>query len=446
MQMTNPQARPLRKSSASPPKRQLAAGGALQRLLPTPVPTDPLIYRWYEIVNVYGTTIKELIHEEFGDGISERDRLLHGHHARAGPEGATASRGSVRQVPPQDLLNCPPPGSRPETVMSCPRRNSFPAPRPAPAPRWPFPPSPNRCRRSSGASPPRIPKSLDTVFGGADLLTKRVAALTGGRFQIQVFAAGEIVLACRWPTRCRTAPSSAATPTATTTSARTRPSPSRPPCPSASTQRQQNALDGYGGRRELVSEFEGVQHRSFPGGNTGTQMGGWFRKEMKTVADIKGLKIRIAGLAARVAKTRRGAAADRRRRHLPGARERHHRRGRMVGPYDDEKLGFTRWPKPLRAGWWEPNSAYSFYVSVKEWGQAAPRYQAAFESAAYAVNADMMAEYDAEPAGPEAADRQWRGCTCSPTTSSGPQNAAHAAVRRRGGEESGLQEDLTCPG
>jgi cyanate lyase len=37
--------------------------------LPTSVPTDPLIYRWYEIVNVYGTTIKELIHEEFGDGI-----------------------------------------------------------------------------------------------------------------------------------------------------------------------------------------------------------------------------------------------------------------------------------------------------------------------------------------------------------------------------------------
>merc|ERR1719440_847740 len=37
--------------------------------LPTPVPTDPLIYRWYEIVSVYGSTIKELIHEEFGDGI-----------------------------------------------------------------------------------------------------------------------------------------------------------------------------------------------------------------------------------------------------------------------------------------------------------------------------------------------------------------------------------------
>jgi cyanate lyase len=37
--------------------------------LPTTVPTDPLIYRWYEIVNVYGATIKELIHEEFGDGI-----------------------------------------------------------------------------------------------------------------------------------------------------------------------------------------------------------------------------------------------------------------------------------------------------------------------------------------------------------------------------------------
>ena len=47
----------------------MAASGALQGSLPTPVPTDPLIYRWYEVVSVYGPTIKELIPEEFGDGI-----------------------------------------------------------------------------------------------------------------------------------------------------------------------------------------------------------------------------------------------------------------------------------------------------------------------------------------------------------------------------------------
>lgn len=68
--------------------------------LPTAVPTDPLIYRWYEVVNVYGTTIKELIHEEFGDGINERDRLLDGHQTRARSEGRPRAGHAVGQVPP----------------------------------------------------------------------------------------------------------------------------------------------------------------------------------------------------------------------------------------------------------------------------------------------------------------------------------------------------------
>ena len=58
--------------------------------LPTAVPTDPLIYRWYEIVNVYGTTIKELIHEEFGDGIMSAIDFSHGHPARRPIPRATA--------------------------------------------------------------------------------------------------------------------------------------------------------------------------------------------------------------------------------------------------------------------------------------------------------------------------------------------------------------------
>ena len=70
MQMTKPQAEAAGKLLGLPADAVLL----LQQVpykgsLPTAVPTDPLIYRWYEIVNVYGTTIKELIHEEFGDGI-----------------------------------------------------------------------------------------------------------------------------------------------------------------------------------------------------------------------------------------------------------------------------------------------------------------------------------------------------------------------------------------
>jgi cyanate lyase len=73
--------------------------------LPTAVPTDPLIYRFYELVNVYGTTLKELIHEEFGDGIIERDRLLHGRQARAGSQGRSRAHRHERQVSAvQDLL------------------------------------------------------------------------------------------------------------------------------------------------------------------------------------------------------------------------------------------------------------------------------------------------------------------------------------------------------
>jgi cyanate lyase len=77
--------------------------------LPTAVPTDPLIYRWYEIVSVYGTTIKELIHEEFGDGIMSAIDFSHGHHARGRPQGRPRERGAVGQVPAvQDVLNARP--------------------------------------------------------------------------------------------------------------------------------------------------------------------------------------------------------------------------------------------------------------------------------------------------------------------------------------------------
>ena len=98
--------------------------------------------------------------------------------------------------------------------------------------------------------------------------------------------------------------------------------------------RQMNAWIIQGGGRELMRAlFKDYNVYNIPAGNTGAQMGGWFRKEIKTVADLNGLKFRIAGLAGAVAdQARRRAAADRRRRHLSGAGKGHDRRGGMGRP------------------------------------------------------------------------------------------------------------------
>jgi hypothetical protein len=80
--------------------------------LPTSVPTDPLIYRFYELISVYGTTFKELIHEEFGDGIMSRDRLQDGPEARAEFCRRSGEHHHVGQVPAlQVLLTLIPPAS-----------------------------------------------------------------------------------------------------------------------------------------------------------------------------------------------------------------------------------------------------------------------------------------------------------------------------------------------
>src|SRR2546429_8817718 len=142
------------------------------------------------------------------------------------------------------------------------------------------------------------PKSLDTLFGGAELISKRCASATNGKFQIQVFAAGEIVpglqvldavqnatLQC-----CHTAPYYffGKDPTFAFSCA----------IPFGLNARQQNAWMYHGGGLELMREFmKDYNVYNIPAGNTGAQMGGFFRKELKTVADMKGLKMRIGGWA-----------------------------------------------------------------------------------------------------------------------------------------------------
>ena len=242
-----------------------------------------------------------------------------------------------------------------------------------------------------------FPKSLDTIYGGAETLSKRVSAITGGKFQIQVFSAGEIVPAFGAVDAvqngtvelCHTASYYFVGKNKTFAFDTT--------LPFGMNQRQQNAWIYYGGGLALVRDFfKEYGFLSFPGGNTGVQMGGWWKKELKSVADLKGVKFRIAGLGGEVL-GRLGVVPQQiaggdifpslERGVIDGAE--------WVGPYDDEKLGFYKIaPHYYYPGWWESNSMYSFYVAQKEWDKLPREYQAAFEAAAAEANIDMMAEYD----------------------------------------------------
>jgi TRAP-type mannitol/chloroaromatic compound transport system substrate-binding protein len=125
-------------------------------------------------------------------------------------------------------------------------------------------------------------------------------------------------------------------------------------------------------------------------------MGGWWRKEVKTVSDLKGAKMRIAGLGGEVmarlgAVPQQIAGGD----IYPALERGAIDSAEWVGPYDDEKLGFYKVaPHYYFPGWWESNSMYSFYVNIKEWEKLPKEYQAAIEAASYEANIDMMAKYD----------------------------------------------------
>jgi TRAP-type mannitol/chloroaromatic compound transport system substrate-binding protein len=243
-----------------------------------------------------------------------------------------------------------------------------------------------------------FPKSLDTIFGGAETISKRVAAATGNKFQIQVFAGGEIVppfgvvdAVQNGTIQCaHTAPYYffGKDPTFAFGCA----------IPFGMNNRQQNAWMMHGGGRQLYNDFlKEYNIVSFGAGNTGSQMGGWFRKEIRTVADLKGLKFRIGGTGG-LPLQKLGVVPQ----QIPGgeiypALE----RGTIdaaewVGPYDDEKLGFYKVAKfYYYPGWWEGGPELDLFVNIKEYNALPAEYKAILEAACHEANISMMAKYDA---------------------------------------------------
>jgi TRAP-type mannitol/chloroaromatic compound transport system substrate-binding protein len=244
-----------------------------------------------------------------------------------------------------------------------------------------------------------FPKNLDTIFAAAELVARRVAEVTDNKFQIRVFAANELVPGLQVLDAVQNGTVEAGH-TAPYYYVGKDPAFAMGTClPFGLNARQHNAWKYYGGGMEAMAELYkdyGVVH--FPCGNTGVQMGGWYRKEIKTVADLKGLKFRIGGLAGQVLSKLGVVAQQIAGPEIYQALE----RGTIdaaewVGPYDDEKLGFNKVAKfYYYPGWWEGGPELSLFINDKKWAALPKAYQAALESACAEANLHMLARYDSK--------------------------------------------------
>ncbi|CAN1511117.1 FcbT1 TRAP-type mannitol/chloroaromatic compound transport system, periplasmic component [Rhabdaerophilaceae bacterium] len=247
-----------------------------------------------------------------------------------------------------------------------------------------------------------FPKSLDTIYGASEVFAKAVAEMTDNKFQIQVFAAGEIVPGLQ----AQDAITNGTVEIAHTASyyyvGKDPTFAFGTAVPFGLNARQQNAWFIHGGGNELMNEFYGGYNiHSLLGGNTGCQMGGWFRKEIKSVADINGLKMRIGGFAGRVlqklgAVPQQIAGGD----IYPALEKGTIDAAEWVGPYDDQKLGFNKVaPVYHFPGWWEGGAMLHFFINKAKWDGLPKVYKAILENAAQTANTDMTAKYDARNPG-----------------------------------------------
>jgi TRAP-type mannitol/chloroaromatic compound transport system substrate-binding protein len=241
------------------------------------------------------------------------------------------------------------------------------------------------------------PKSLETLYGAADTMAKAVAEATDNKFQIQVFAAGEIVPGLQIVDAVQSGTveigHSASyyyfgkDPTfAFGTSVAFGPN----------ARLNQGWWTNGGGSEALNEFYKKYNCTALLAGNTGCQMGGWFRKEINSLDDLKGLKFRIGGFPGRVlqrlgAVPQQIAAAD----IYPALEKGTIDAAEWVGPYDDEKLGLYKVaPHYYYPGWWEGGSMLFAFVNLDKWNALPKSYQAILAQAGHYANTWCMAKYD----------------------------------------------------
>ena len=241
------------------------------------------------------------------------------------------------------------------------------------------------------------PKSLDTLYGGAEIMAKAVAEVTDNKFQIQTFAAGEIVPGLQVLDAVQNGTVEMGhtasyyyfgkDPTFTFGTS----------LPFGPNMRLNQAWYMNGGGREVLNEFyKNYNVISLLAGNTGCQMGGWFRKEIKTVADLSGLKFRIGGFPGKVLQKLGAVPQQLAGGDIYPALEKGTIDGaEWVGPYDDEKLGFYKIaPHYYYPGWWEGGPITMAMVNLDKWNSLPKQYQSVLEQAGHFASNWIMSKYD----------------------------------------------------
>ncbi len=242
-----------------------------------------------------------------------------------------------------------------------------------------------------------FPKSLDTIYGGGEELAKRLKEATDGKFNIQVFAAGEIVPGLDAINAASDGTVEMAHSVGYYNWGKNPAYACGSDLPFTFSARSKSAYNYHGGGIDSYNQFlEKDNLISFPAGNTGTQMGGWYRKELNSLDDVKGLKIRIAGLAGRVVE-RLGAVPQQIAGGdiYPSLEKGTIDAAEWVGPYDDLKLGFHKVaPYYYYPGFWEGGPTVSAFINKAKYDELPEYYKSLLRTVAQAVDSNMLAKYD----------------------------------------------------
>ncbi len=241
------------------------------------------------------------------------------------------------------------------------------------------------------------PKSLDTLFGGCEYFAKRISEITDNKFQIQVFAAGELVPGLQVLDAVQNGTVEMGNtalyyywgkdPAFTFGTA----------LPFGLNARQMNSWLRFGGGADLLNDLlKNFNCTGVAAANTGAQMGGWFRKEIKSVDDLRGLKMRIGGFAGTImakvgAVPQQLAAGD----IYPALEKGTLDACEWVGPYDDEKLGFYKVAKYYYyPGWWEGCGQAHNIINLAKWNELPKSYQSAILTASGDAWEWVIGRYD----------------------------------------------------
>ena len=242
-----------------------------------------------------------------------------------------------------------------------------------------------------------FPKVLDTIYGGAEKFAQSLRLMSGGQIEVSVHSAGDLMPAFGVMEGVQDG---------VVEMALTAPYyfTDQDYCfalgcavPFGLTARQMDAWMEYGGGRKLMDDFYAQYNiKSLSAGNTGTQMGGWYRKEIKTVADLKGLRMRAGGGLLGDALQKLGVQAI----NMPiGDAHLALEKGRLdavefIGPYDDQKLGFGKLaPYYYYPGWWEGGAELAYFINAKVFAALTPELRAMVEAAAALAAKDLTAKY-----------------------------------------------------